>query len=89
MNAIFPPAAKAPAPAPGVKNWEYFEYADDLLARRDANNPDLLHEVWYPAKACWERDFDGARFAFTAQKIDNPREYAARNPSAARAFATP
>ena len=67
-------------------NWTYYEFADDLLGRKNENNPGQTPEFWNGS--AWERTYELVRWSFTAQKIDNPAEFKSRNPQFAQAFAT-
>ena len=70
-----------------MNDFIYYEFADDLLGRKDAANPRQLPQFWNGS--AWETTWDSVRWSFTAQKIDNPAEFKARNPQFAKAFATP
>jgi hypothetical protein len=64
--------------------WSYYEYADDLLARRKENSGGVF-DIW--VKGQWVPSYDATRFAYTAVKIDDPAAYAKENPNLAAAFA--
>lgn len=65
---------------------EYYEYADDLIARKIPNSSGGQFEVWNPKAAKWEKSADYARFSFTANRIPDVKRYVAQNPTSAPAF---
>lgn len=64
-------------------NWTYYEYADDLIARKAADSRGSF-EIFVGGK--WELRRDILRFSYTAQKIDDPAAYAREHPDLKAAF---
>ncbi len=68
-------------------NWLYFEYADDLVARKPADNGEragMPFQVWI--KDHWEDRYDFARFEMTSQRIQNVPMFVSSRPDLAAAF---
>lgn len=64
-------------------NWEYYEYADDLIARMVPNSGGQF-QVW--VKDQWVPSLDMVRFSDTAQKIDNIGEFKKMHPEFKKAL---
>ena len=59
--------------------YDYYEYGDDLLARRIAGASEFsLFDVWKIDH--WEKSSDMARFASTAVRIRDVDDYLKANP---------
>jgi len=64
--------------------WTYYEYADDLLGRKNEDNTAMLPESWNGSE--WETVYDSVRWMHTAQKIEDVEGFKARNPQLMKAF---
>lgn len=64
-------------------NWTYYEYGDDLIARMAPKSGGAF-EVFVGGR--WKPSLDMVRFSDTAQKIDNPNDYANEHPDLKAAF---
>ena len=65
--------------------WDYYEYADDLVARKKRGAPSgISFEVWDGSR--WKPSFDFVRFSFTAVKIADVQSFVKQHPSLSHAF---